>query len=258
MKEDCDISQGEGLYGGRLCCFNSLHSTNQWAMDNINSLEHGDVVWALRQTAGKGRFDRTWIAPEDRCLTLSVILKPSQSQDVLITTISQITALAVAETLEQHSISTMVKWPNDVMAGGRKIAGILAQRDDETEKIVLGIGLNVNMNENDFKVTGMIQPATSMKMETHRDYDVRQVLKTLLVELEKTISLVDKQPDSFPVEAWQKRDFLKDKRISVQTADSVISGDYSCMDNSGRLRLIDSSGQEHLLWSGDVSVSKHS
>jgi BirA family transcriptional regulator, biotin operon repressor / biotin---[acetyl-CoA-carboxylase] ligase len=248
------ITEGKGLLGARLLEFESLPSTNQWAMENIGTIGHGDVVWASIQTAGKGRFDRKWISPENRCLTISVIIKSNPAYEALITIIAQITALAVTSTLERFSIPAMVKWPNDVMVNGRKIAGILAELDSNNGFVVLGIGLNINMTANDFKAINLIYPATSMKIETNHHYDVRQVLKLLLVELENIINSVTSKNVMFPVETWSKKDYLKDQLISIQISDTTISGQYTGLDKSGRLRLVDNSGREHLFWSGDVTL----
>jgi len=242
------IISERGLEKGRLFEFDTLPSTNLWAMEHIMSLAHGDVIWAGRQTAGKGRFDRSWIALENRCVTLSVILDPGRCNADFISTVSQVTALAVAGMLGKFSIHAMVKWPNDVMAGGRKISGILAERDTGTGLLVLGIGINVNMTADDFASASLMQPATSMKIETHFDYDVFEVTRTFIIELERSI----KPP--FSAEAWNDRDFLKGKTIEIRGADEVITGRYAGIDETGRLRLTANSGQTQLFWSGDVSV----
>jgi len=248
-----NIVPGKGLENGRLFEFDTLPSTNLWAMENIRSLAHGDVVQAVKQTSGRGRFDRNWIAPRNRSLTLSVILDPNPPRDVLISTVSQVTALAVAAAIEQFGIPAMVKWPNDVMAGGRKISGILAERDTGTGLLVIGTGINVNMTADDFAGASLLQPATSMKIETHRDYDTGQVMKVFLVELEKAIGPATAKSD-FPIQQWDSKDFLKGKMIEIQGADTLVSGRYSGVDESGRLRLTGKSGKTQLFWSGDVSV----
>lgn len=252
--ESVNIVPGEGLQGGRLLRFNTLTSTNQWAIENIKSLGHGDIVWTRDQTAGRGRFDRKWISREGCSLTISVILQPGSSHDILISSISQIAALSIASTLEQFSIPAMVKWPNDVMAGGRKISGILTERDDETGKLVVGIGLNINLTAKDFKQADLTGPATSMKLEGSRDYDLREILNALLTELDKFIRLLTDPDPAFPRAPWQKRDFLKGRHINIHTAETMIAGMYSGIDDSGRLCLTDDAGKHHVFWSGDVSL----
>jgi BirA family biotin operon repressor/biotin-[acetyl-CoA-carboxylase] ligase len=250
------IIDGKGLWGARLLEFESLPSTNQWAMDNIDVCRHGDVIFAARQTAGKGRFGREWISPGNRCLTCSVIISPYPANDTLTTMVGQLAALALRATLESYSITAQVKWPNDVMTVNHKIAGILAEHDNGSSKVVVGIGLNVNMTAKDFRDTTLLQPATSMKMETHCDYPVTKVLDTLIGKIEDTVNLVLSPSACFPVELWRRHDFLEGRSIKVNTGQTVISGEYAGVDFKGRIRLRDSSGRELSFWSGDIYLEK--
>src|SRR3989339_411227 len=148
----------------------------------------------------------------------------------------------------------MVKWPNDVLVNGKKIAGILAERDTETGTIVLGIGLNVNMTSEDFENQALIQPATSIKIETNKDHIVGEVLNNLLMYLDKRLSFGSGKEFSFPAQEWDKIDFLKGKTITLCSGENRINGSYAGIDKSGRLIVTDQAGKKHELWSGDVSV----
>ena len=251
---NCDILPSKGLRGGRLLHFGSLPSTNLWAMENIKTLGHGDVVWASMQTEGKGRFDRKWISPKDLNLTVSVIIKCGKAGELFTSTITQVAAITTAETLREVSLPAMLKWPNDVLVNVRKIAGILAERDAETGTIVLGIGLNVNMTMEDFKNQNLLQPATSIKMETGNNHVVGEILNTLLMHLDKQLSFTSIEEYVFPIDEWDKIDFLKGKTITVFSGEIQTSGHYDGMDKAGRLIVTDQAGKRHEFWSGDVSV----
>lgn len=254
--EQPEIVENAGLWDGRLLTFESLPSTNQWALDNIGSCLHGDVIWAARQTAGRGRFLRKWLSPANRCLTVSVVIQPESPDDFMVKTIAQTGALAVRSTLEKYSIKAMVKWPNDVLVNGRKIAGILAESESQAGALILGIGLNVNLVPGDLSCAPLMQPATSMAIEKKRTFDMGDMCARLLSELETMIGLVARERESFLINTWQKHDFLMEKRVEVRTHEGTVSGKYAGLDKNGRLRLIDDAGQERLFWTGDVSIIK--
>lgn len=254
MSNPQKILDNQEIYGGRILLFQSLSSTNGWAMENIKYLQHRDVVWAVCQTEGKGRFDRKWISPNDSNLTVSVIIKYRKASELFTSTITQVAAILIAETLRKISLPAMVKWPNDVLVNGKKIAGILAERDQETGTIILGIGLNVNMTAEDLENHKLMQPATSIKVETGEDHVVGEVLKTLLMHLDKWLGFTSIDRYTFPTEEWDKIDFLKDKTITVFSGEKQTNGYYGGMDKAGRLIVTDQAGERYEFWSGDVSV----
>lgn len=234
--------------------FESLPSTNKWMLENIASLKHGDVIRAITQTAGYGRFGRKWFSPDDRCLTISIVIKQGPLAGDMAAILGQLSALAVRATLENHRIAALVKWPNDVLANGRKIAGILTEGDSPAGWMVLGIGLNVNSTSSDFAELDPMQPVTSMTIEQGRTFDVGQVCSDLLAELDRTFDAAERQGTDYLFDNWNCHDALTGKMITVRTAEGEFVGKYSGMDKDGRLRLVDQAGKEHLLWSGDVSI----
>jgi len=224
-------------------------------MEHTGACEHGDVIRAIRQTAGRGRFRRQWISPEDSSLTLSVILKQEILEEHVIPIIGQVAALAVAATLEKHNLKALLKWPNDVLVDGKKVAGILAEADTGTGKLVLGIGLNVNLTPADLSRVRTRQPATSMSIEANRGFDLDTVCLRLLSNLGRSINDATRDGASGPARAWECHDFLKGKVIEVRTGSAVLRGKYLGMDGKGRLRLKVSTGKEHRFWTGDVSLT---
>jgi len=248
------ILENRGLWGAHLHEFETLASTNQWALDNIRQLGHGDVVRAIRQTSGRGRFDRKWFSPADRCLTISVVIKPKADNDTFISTLGFSAALAVRSALERHSIDAMVKWPNDVVVNGRKIAGILIERESNTGALVLGIGLNVNLAGQDIKKMELSYPATSMAIETGMAYNIGQVYSAVTGELQRFLEASDVEGIAAILREWRKHDFLTGKAVEVQTTECRITGKYAGIDPSGRLMIVDEAGKESLFWTGDVTL----
>lgn len=252
------IQTGRGLWHADLRIFEELPSTNQWALTHLDTLRHGDVVQAVQQTAGRGRLGRTWLSPGNRCLTLSVAMKPPSEAPGWLA-VAQIAALAIRTSLAHHGIAAQLKWPNDVMAPDRKISGVLAERDPGTGSLVLGIGLNVNVTQEELAQAEISQPATSMAIAAGRTVDPDAVRNDLLQRLEEELDAMDPPGPTGPgasrlAREWSRHDYLAGKRIQVRTTDAVLCGRYAGLAPDGRLRLVHGSGQESRFWSGDVSV----
>jgi BirA family biotin operon repressor/biotin-[acetyl-CoA-carboxylase] ligase len=142
----------------------------------------GAVVAAGEQTAGRGRLGRSWVAPAGTSLLCSVQLRPTVSPDRL-PELTGVVAHACADAIEAVAgLGTEIKFPNDVLVGGRKVAGILAEARDG--RVVAGIGVNVNIAEADLP-TGLETPATSLLAETGREIDRAELLVELLERLEQ-------------------------------------------------------------------------
>lgn len=177
--------------GRRIELFDSLPSTNREAVQLAQAdVEHGTVVIAERQTAGRGRLSRTWFSPPGGNLYCSIILKAAHSPERLTEWLSWlplVSALAAAEAIEQVSpIRISVKWPNDLLISERKAGGILCEsgtgaRSDPFQ--IIGIGINVNGDEDDWPID-LRGSATSIWQERKMVVDRNRLLAQLLLELE--------------------------------------------------------------------------
>lgn len=180
--------------GRRIELFDSLPSTNREAVQLAQAdVEHGTVVAADCQTAGRGRLSRTWFSPPGANLYCSVILRTAHPPERLTQWLSWlplISALAAAEAIEQvSSIHVSVKWPNDLLISERKIGGILCEsgagiRSDPFQ--IIGIGINVNVDHNDWP-TELRDSATSIWQEWKISVDRNRLLAQLLLELEQCL-----------------------------------------------------------------------
>jgi BirA family biotin operon repressor/biotin-[acetyl-CoA-carboxylase] ligase len=147
-----------------------LDSTNRHAVRHLDELVHGTVIHADMQTAGHGRYRRPWLSDVPGNLCMSIILKPAcrPASALPLAGLSQLMALEVCRTLDDHVATAAIKWPNDILAGGRKIGGILvetiARGSDEFLGLVLGLGVNLNLNEE--MLSRIDQPATSLSLWT--------------------------------------------------------------------------------------------
>ena len=239
---------GAGLWGGRLFKFAELPSTSRWAMDHIEMMRNGDVVWCSRQTAGRGRLKRAWFSPDDRGLTLSIVI--SDFDQELIPLLGQVAALAIRNALIKYDIEASLKWPNDVLVEGKKISGILAELDSNRNAVVLGIGLNVNLDEGD--VGHFDCPVTSMRMERGMALVIDDIRKHLLGKIEEAIDNAVKNGPTVIIHTWLKYDWLKDASVDIRIHKETVRGKYNGLDEKGRICIIDERGCEAVFWAGDV------
>lgn len=155
--------------------FETIPSTNDWAKANLSTFDKTKLtlVTAEAQTAGKGRFGRTWVSPGKLNIYASFCFFVQEQHDPLLLT--RLFSLATAKVLEEKGVHCDLKWPNDLLVHGKKIAGILCETMDLG--VVIGLGLNVNMPAQQLQEVG--QPATSLLEETGRAWDVLEVLESV-------------------------------------------------------------------------------
>ena len=180
--------------GHRIELFDCLPSTNREAVQLAQAeVEHGTVVAADSQTAGRGRLSRTWFSPPGANLYCSIILRTARPSERLMEWLSWlplISALAAAEAIEQtSSIHVSVKWPNDLLIAERKIGGILCESGTGTQSgpfQIIGIGINVNVDCDDWPAD-LRDSATSIWQERKIVVDRNRLLAQLLLELEQCL-----------------------------------------------------------------------
>ncbi|HET9673354.1 MAG TPA: biotin--[acetyl-CoA-carboxylase] ligase [Gaiellaceae bacterium] len=142
----------------------------------------GAVAATDEQTAGRGRLGREWVAPSGSSLLASIVLRP-EVPTANLPELSLVAGRAVAQALAVVTgVEPEVKWPNDVLVDGRKVAGILAEARDG--RVVLGIGINVSQSADELPQRGATYPATSLLLETGRTVPRADLLAAVLERLE--------------------------------------------------------------------------
>jgi BirA family biotin operon repressor/biotin-[acetyl-CoA-carboxylase] ligase len=180
--------------GRRIELFDCLPSTNREAIQLAQAeVEHGTVVAADSQTAGRGRLSRTWFSPPGANLYCSIILRvirPPQRLTEWLSWLPLISALAAAESIEQvSSIHVSVKWPNDLLISERKVGGILCESSTGAGSgpfQIIGIGINVNLDRDDWPAD-LRDSSTSIWQERKIVVDRNRLLAQLLLELEQCL-----------------------------------------------------------------------
>lgn len=165
------------MLGTKIIDFQTLSSTNAYLKENYHTLPHGAVVTTARQIAGKGRFNREWYSNRD--LVLSILIKENLKLSE-IPQLGLVCAAAVFETLKIYDSDLSIKWPNDVLTKGRKIAGILLESIIDNNRLnCLIIGIGVNVNTVDYPAE-LSHKSTSLKLLTGDTYNIEKLRAELL------------------------------------------------------------------------------
>lgn len=210
----------------------SVDSTNSWAKRKIasNALNIDAntliVVSADCQTAGRGRWSRNWSSPAKKNAYITLVLPCTAP----VFCFSQLTTVVLQELLNEFSINAAIKWPNDLLVNGKKISGILLETFNEY--MVIGIGLNINMSQEELNEVS--QAATSMALETSKQYDVQKIIQKLIncfIDHYQKASLTD---FTSVINSWHKKvQWMILQPVSVQTASGKIAGTLTALKENG-------------------------
>jgi BirA family biotin operon repressor/biotin-[acetyl-CoA-carboxylase] ligase len=224
----------------------------QWALDGASA---GSAVIAEEQTAGRGRFGRSWSAPPGSALLVSVIVRPDVPPGYL-PRLTMVGAVSVAEILVELAPGQVsLKWPNDVLLTGRKVAGVLPEAIWEGERlgaVVLGIGLNVCV---DFAGTPLANRAISVETITGMTVDRAMLLASLLHRVDHWSARLG---DPALLETWRGWLTTLGQRVTASSADGQtgrIVGLALDVDADGALLLQTDDGLTHRVVAGEVTLT---
>lgn len=235
--------------------FHTIDSTNSKAYQlALSGAREGEVVVAESQDQGRGRMGRRWFSPPFLNLHLSVILRPNipPHQASLITLMA---AVATADAIHRFSsLSPVIKWPNDILLNGRKVAGLLNEIHSETDRIyfvILGIGVNLNVDGKMFpKEIRTI--ATSLKEEMGVTISRKNFLQCLLQELERWYEVFLKKGGTPVLKAWRDRARIEGREIKVTSFGEIVTGMAVDIDSDGALILETKKGERKRVVAGDI------
>lgn len=170
--------------------FETLGSTNDWGKMHLHTFPRNKMtlIYANSQLSGRGRYGRNWISPKEENIYASFCFFIDENQQNPLS-LTHVLAISVSECLQAYSIDCQIKWPNDILVSGKKIAGILCETLHLTPffGVVIGIGLNVNMTEESLDTVG--QPATSILQETKIKYLPEKLLKEIATRFSDDLAI---------------------------------------------------------------------
>ena len=241
--------------GSTILRFDSLPSTNDLAREMAaEGAEEGVCVLARSQSAGRGRLGRAWSSPAGEGLYLSVILRPEVTP-ARSTAITFATAVAVAETLAlDFNLAVDIKWPNDVLAGGRKVCGILVETAVEGELLqyaVIGIGVNLGQREFPDEIR---QTATSVFLEGGKKVESDEFFNSLIVRLERWYRAAISDAREVFARWQQLSSYASARAVRVALAEGEVDAVTRGLAPSGALIIELGNGEMREIASGEVTL----
>lgn len=229
-----------------------VDSTNAYASRRAAELPHGTFVMADAQTAGRGRLDRRWHSPSGGNVYMSVVVKvfPPVPTAALPGVLTLTMALAASDVIRREGIVATLKWPNDVLVEGRKIAGILAQATYEGHRVtaaIVGVGINVNMTAGE--LAEVDRPATSLAVCVGRSLDATAIAREVAARFLDRLATT--QLDALRREVLAKMAGIGDP-IRVEGSQGTLFGTAVDLADDLRLQVRDDRGCMHRVSDGDV------
>jgi BirA family biotin operon repressor/biotin-[acetyl-CoA-carboxylase] ligase len=243
--------------GHQLYYYEEIGSTNDEAFRlGLAGAPEGTVIIADSQTKGKGRMQRIWHSPAGSNIYTSIILRP-KIEPARTPQISILAGVAVADVLESYCPDRIkLKWPNDVLIDRKKVCGILSQMKTVVSKIdfiVLGMGINVNINYNEFPKE-ICDLATSLAIETGREISRQELIISLYENMAKWYKQTLKDGFGRIKEKWLSLSPMIGQTVQVMFREESVSGKAIGLDEDGSLILLAAGNKEFKVSAGDATI----
>ena len=233
--------------------YDILDSTNDQALKQAKlGAGEGMCIVARQQTAGRGRYGRTWVSERDAGLYLSLVLRPKlEMRDLPLITL--MAGVALHDTLEEFGIKPDIKWVNDLLVNGKKIAGILAETTETSDGVAIVLGIGLNLTSANFPPE-LVATATSLEDTSPTRFSREQVIHVLTRHIEENYELLhDADGPARIIERWSSRSsYSSGKTVRVVIENDVIVGNTEGLEPNGALRLRKSDGSVVTIQTGDV------
>jgi len=244
------------LFGRQeILCFRETDSTNIQArtLADDGAME-GTLVLAESQTLGRGRKGRSWFSPKGEGLFISMILRPAISP-MECSKLTLITAVALAEALmDSTGLAIRIKWPNDLLCGGLKIAGILTELStdmDAVNHVIIGFGVNVNIPHEAFP-DELKEKASSLLAKSGKSHSRCRITQLFLKRFEHHYDTLIHGGFTRILARWKELSDTIGQKVRVEMIGKNLTGTIKDLDPDGFLILEDEKGVRHSILSGDV------
>ncbi|TCN23067.1 biotin--[acetyl-CoA-carboxylase] ligase [Mesobacillus foraminis] len=233
----------------------SVSSTQKIAHRLVtDGVSDGTVVVAEEQTSGKGRMDRQWHSPKYSGVWMSVILKPNLPPP-RAPQLTLVAAVAVVQAIEELTgLMPQIKWPNDILVGGKKVTGILTELQADSDRIkavIIGIGINVNQQYEDFPEE-LLHTASSLAIESGKPISRASLIQSVLSRLEK-LYITYLQNGFHPIKLlWESYAISIGKNIIARTLTGEIKGKALGITEDGVLMIEQEDGAVRQVYSADI------
>lgn len=233
------MNKGVNMIGNKILRFKTIDSTSTFIRNNVKQLKHGNIVQALTQTKGKGRHGSVWNSEEGN-LYFSILLKEKYMRNELFKLVMK-SSIAIVKTLHSYGIEASIKYPNDIIVGTKKIAGILIESIgyNDVDFVIIGIGINVNQ----INFSELSSLATSMKLILEKQFDINQILDEFIIAYNELLT------SARIYDEYIKHSYVINKTINYNGEEYMIKS----IERSGSIILL-RDGKEQVVQSGDISL----
>ena len=237
--------------------FDSLPSTNSWIIENIQKFnQNGLLVVCKHQIQGRGRQNNVWLTPKNQCLTFSAVYDLTNNT-FLPQILSLVAGISIYKYLSENNIyNIFLKWPNDILIGNQKICGILCEKikSEGVNKIIIGIGLNVNLKLNDIPIE-LQKKITSMAIQLKQPFIILDVLSQITQKLDATLYNLETKGQSAIIREWETSNNMLGKNISFWYQKKQHYGKTIKLDKQdGSLIIKKSDGSIQNLYAGEIQM----
>ena len=213
-------------------------------MDTAKKLAHtcfknGTVIFAEEQTKGRGRSDHSWSCPKYKGLLFTLLVKHNMQPDHLCL-LTGTMAVSITETIrETLQLPAEIKWPNDILIGGKKVGGVLVEFEKGLKKqsiFLIGIGINVNLTEEDFPGQARL-PATSLAIESTEPINRIFLAKALLQDMDKWYSILKNDHYRYITDRWREFCVTIGEKLTITDYGKEYTGKVIDISNNGGLMM---------------------
>jgi len=229
----------------------SVDSTNNWVKFHLQELSSFTCVTAIEQTAGRGRFKRNWVSPRGQniCATLYFAVPLGSSY---LCNLGQLMAFVCAKILRGLGFDAKIKWPNDILIGEKKIAGVLTETvsQDELIGVIIGVGMNVNMPEETLQAID--QPATSLLHLSRKTWEIQELIDLIMNHFIADLELLQTSRFAAFQAPFENLLAYKGQEITCLDGTQTIKGICHSITKEGHLQLLLPSGKVKTLMAGEI------
>ncbi|EMI4430677.1 bifunctional biotin--[acetyl-CoA-carboxylase] ligase/biotin operon repressor BirA [Providencia rettgeri] len=234
-----------------------IDSTNQYMLERIAELKSGDTCLAEYQSAGRGRRGRQWISPFGCNLYLSMYWRLEQGPAAAVG-LSLVVGIVIAEVLNRISQEKVkVKWPNDLYMNDKKLAGILVELTGKTgdaAHIIIGVGINIGMNNNNIESSKSITQEWSSLRDEVENIERNELSANIIKSLRESLVIFEHEGLKPFLERWFKLDNFLNRHVELLIGNDVISGIERGVNDQGALLLQKDNGEIIPYIGGEISL----
>jgi len=231
-----------------------VNSTNDYAKKHFGELEDKTIIYTDFQTNGHGRLGNSWLSSEKTNLPdlyMSLILKPPKTAYRFYPNFTQYVSIVICELLDYYNVISEIKWPNDILISGKKIAGILAEKTSTMDGFVIGVGINLNRDKSE--ILKIDKPATSLNLEINKDVNRDEILDLFIEKfLENYQNFIEQGFPSISNKYKSRVKFIGKELVIRTGRNEKIIGIAKNITEQGELIVNTKEDEEQIIISGEI------